>query len=79
MDDNKSSKKNSCSRYRWSILIITLFIILAVILTTVFVIQTKHNSQLSIVDTLNISINSEKYNVSYEEYVAEKFDECFIL
>jgi hypothetical protein len=76
MDDNKSSKQNSCSRYRWSILIVTLFIILAVILTTIFVIQTKRNSQPSMVNT---SIINEKHNVSYEEYALKKFDECFIL
>jgi len=79
MDDNKSSKQNSCSRYRWSILIVTLFIILAVILTTIFVIQTKHNSQPSMINTSNTSIINEKHNVSYEEYALKKFDECFIL
>ena len=57
MDEHKNSKKNFCSRYRWPILIVILFLISAIILTTILVIQTKHNSQPSVIDTSNTIID----------------------
>jgi hypothetical protein len=79
MDDMKDSKKNFYLRYRWSILILILVLISGAILTTIFVIQTKRNSQPLVINTLNTLIISENHNVSDEEYVLIEFDECSFL
>jgi hypothetical protein len=82
MDDKENSKKNYCSRCRWAILILLLFLISAVVLTIVFVLQTKHNSQPLVMNTSNISVISGTYNVSDEEYYSRKtfwWMFCFII
>ncbi|CAF2385190.1 unnamed protein product [Rotaria sp. Silwood2] len=66
METYKNATKKTCSFYRWTILILILIFILipAVILTIIFVIQAKHNSQSSVINTLNTTVLSQKYNIS---------------
>lgn len=78
MDEVKTSPKSVYARYRCRIVIFIVFLISAVILTTVFVIQSKHNFQSTVIHTSNTSIINEKHNVSDEKYVLKNIDEYFI-
>jgi hypothetical protein len=72
MEEIKQTKKSIWARYRWPILIFILLLISAAIVTTVFVIRAKQNSQTLTIPTSNTSIINGKYNVSNEEYVLTK-------
>ncbi|CAF4655048.1 unnamed protein product [Rotaria sp. Silwood1] len=64
MENNKSSKQKCCTPYRWTILILMFILIPVIILTIIFVIQAKHDSQPSVINTLNTTIINQKYNIS---------------
>jgi hypothetical protein len=64
MIDYKNPKKNSCYHYRWPIIISIVLLIPAVIMTIVFVIQAKGNSQPSVIDASNKSSTNQKHNVN---------------
>jgi len=79
MIDDKDPKKNSSCHYRWPIIISIVLLIPAVIMTIVFVIQVKGNSQSSVISALNKSSTNQKHNVNYEKYVfLKKGNQCFI-
>jgi uncharacterized membrane protein (DUF485 family) len=65
MDKNKIYKKNFWIHYRWPILIFIFIFISTIVLTTIFVIRAKRNSQPSVIHASNTSAKNQTYNVCY--------------